>query len=178
MFHEVAHGLGIKNTINGKGTVRSAMKDQYSALEENKADVLGLFLVTELKNMGEVDIDLRDNYTTFIAGLFRSIRFGSTSAHGKANLVRFNYFKEKEAFVRSDEGLYTVDYEIMQMAMNALSNEILVIQGNGDYNAAEEMVEKYGVLTEELKIDLERINSKGIPVDIVFKQGPEVLGLK
>jgi hypothetical protein len=66
----------------------------------------------------------------------------------------------------------------MQLAMNALSNEILVIQGNGDYDAAKKMVEKYGSLTEELKIDLERINSKGIPLDIVFKQGPEVLGLK
>ncbi len=178
MFHEVAHGLGIKNTINGKGTVRMAIKDQYSALEENKADILGLFLVTELKNMGELDIDLKDNYTTFIAGLFRSIRFGSSSAHGKANLVRFNYFKEKGAFVRSEEGFYTVDYDKMQLAMNALSNEILVIQGNGDYEAAEEMVEKYGILTDELNTDLERINSKNIPLDIIFKQGPDVLGLK
>jgi hypothetical protein len=178
MFHEVAHGLGIKNTINGNETVRLALKDQFSTLEENKADILGLFLVTELKSMGELDIDLKDNYTTFIAGLFRSIRFGSSSAHGKANLVRFNYFKEKGAFVRSDDGIYSVDYDKMQLAMNALSKEILVIQGNGDYNAAEKMVEKYGMLTKELKIDLERINSKGIPVDIVFKQGPEVLGLK
>ena len=178
MFHEVAHGLGIKNTINGKGTVRMAIKDQYSALEENKADILGLFLVTELKNMGELEIDLRDNYTTFIAGLFRSIRFGSSSAHGRANLVRFNYFKEKGAFIRSNDGLYTVDYEKIQLAMNELSSEILVIQGNGDYEAAEKMVEKYGIIIEELKLDLERINQKDIPLDIIFKQGPEVLGLR
>lgn len=178
MFHEVAHGLGVKNTINGKGTVRMVLKDQYSTVEEGKADILGLFLVTELINMGELDTDLRDNYTTFLAGLFRSIRFGSSSAHGKANLIRFNYFKEKEAFVRSEEGIYTVDYEKMKLAVNDLSNEILIIQGNGDYGAAAKMMEKYGVITEELKTDLEKINSKGIPVDIVFNQGLEALGLK
>jgi hypothetical protein len=177
MFHEVAHGLGIKNTIDGEQTVREAIKDQYSALEEGKADVLGLFLVTELKEMGEIESELMDNYTTFLAGLFRSIRFGSSSAHGKANLVRFNYFKEKGAFTRNEEGKYAVNFDKMQEAVNSLSNEILVIQGNGDYNAAKAMVEKYGVISEDLANDLELINSKGIPVDIVFDQGIKNLAL-
>jgi hypothetical protein len=92
--------------------------------------------------------------------------------------MRFNYFKEKGAFTRSEEGIYTVDYDKMQQAINDLSNEILVIQGNGDYEAAEKMVKQYGVPTKELQADLDRINSKGIPVDIVFKQGPDVLGLE
>lgn len=177
MFHEVAHGLGIKNTINGEGTVRESLKEQYTALEEGKADILGLFLVTQLKEMEELEVDLMDNYTTFLAGIFRSIRFGSSSAHGKANLVRFNYFKEKGAFEKNVEGKYLVHFTKMQEAMNQLSEEILVIQGNGDYDAAKAMVDKYGVLGEDLKQDLELINSKGIPVDIVFDQGPDNLGL-
>ena len=92
MFHEVAHGLGIKNTLDGSGTVRHALKEQYSALEEAKADILGLFLVTKLHEMGEYNnTTLEENYTTFMAGIFRSVRFGAASAHGKANMLEFNY---------------------------------------------------------------------------------------
>ncbi len=178
MFHEVAHGLGIKNTLTGKGTVRAALKEQYSALEEGKADILGLYLVYQLSEMEEINTDLRNNYTTFLAGIFRSIRFGASSAHGVANLVRFNYFREKEAFVRDDHGKYSVNYDKIQEAVNSLSKEILTIQGNGDYEAAKKMVEKYGSMPNDLKEDLERINARGIPVDIIFEQGPEVLGLE
>ena len=177
MFHEVAHGLGIKNTINNKGTVRESLKNQYSTIEEGKADILGLFLVTELKEMGELDVDLMDNYTTFLAGIFRSIRFGSSSAHGKANLIRFNFFKEKGAFERNDEGKYAVNFEKMQEAIDALSKEIIVIQGNGNFDGAINMVAKYGIITPILQKDLDLIESKGIPVDVVFKQGPGVIGL-
>ncbi len=95
MFHEVAHGLGIKNTINGKGTVRNALKEHSSALEEGKADVLGLYMIQQLTNKGELTGDIKDNMGTFMAGIFRSIRFGASSAHGKANMIRFNFFKEK-----------------------------------------------------------------------------------
>jgi hypothetical protein len=178
MFHEVAHGLGIKNTINGKGTVKDALKNQYGYLEEGKADILGLYLITQLNEMGQLKTNLTDNYVTFLAGLFRSIRFGPSSAHGKANLVRFNYFKEQGAFTRSLNGKYAVNYIEMQKAMNELSNKILIIQGNGDYNAAEKMFEKYGTISKELENDLVRIDKKGIPVDIVFEQGPSVLNFK
>jgi hypothetical protein len=177
MFHEVAHGLGIKNTINNQGTVRESLKNQYSTIEEGKADILGLFLVTELKAMGELEVDLMDNYTTFLAGIFRSIRFGSSSAHGKANLIRFNYFKEKGAFEKNDKGQYAVNFEKMQQAIDELSNEIIVIQGDGNYDGAKNMVEKYGIITPMLQGDLDLIESKGIPVDIVFEQGREVIGL-
>jgi hypothetical protein len=177
MFHEVAHGLGIKNTITGKGTVREALKEQYSALEEGKADILGLFLIYQLNEMGELQVDMRNSYTTFLAGIFRSIRFGSSSAHGNANLVRFNYFREKGAFSRSNDGKYLVDFDKIQQAVNDLSRDILIIQGNGDYEAARKMIEKYGVLPDDLKNDLEKINKKGIPVDIVFDQGPIIIGL-
>ena len=179
MFHETAHGLGIKNTINGKGTVREALKEQFSPLEEGKADIVGLYLVTQLTGMGELgEKDLMDNYVTFMASIFRSIRFGASSSHGKANLIRFNYFQEKEAFTRDEEtGTYSVDFDKMTKAMLELAEKIIVIQGNGDYEAAKKMVEEKAVQKEMLVNDLERIAKAGIPRDIVFKQGLEILGL-
>ena len=177
MFHEVAHGLGIKNTLTGKGTVREALKEQFSALEEGKADILGLFLVNELVDMKELDANIKDNDVTFLAGIFRSIRFGAADAHGRANLIRFNYFREHGAFNRNADGLYSVNFDKMQEAIESLSRKIITIQGDGDYNAAKEMVKKYGVITPDLKEDLQKINEHGIPLDIVFDQGPSVAGL-
>ena len=178
MFHEVAHGLGIKNTINGQGTVRDALKEQYSWLEEGKADILGLYMITKLKEMGELDVDLMDNYVTFLAGIFRSIRFGGASAHGRANLVRFNYFKEKGAFVVNADGTYKVDFEKMTEAMTSLSDLILSLQGEGDYAAVTKLSEEKGVIGSKLQKDLDNISKAGIPVDIVFDQGLDKLGLK
>jgi hypothetical protein len=179
MFHEVAHGLGIKNTLDGKGTVRLALRDQYSVLEEGKADILGLFLVTKLAEMRELgDKDLMDNYVTFMAGIFRSVRFGAASSHGKANMIRFYYFQEEEAFSRDDAtGTYRVDFDKMQEAMNKLGSEILMIQGDGNYDAARTLIETKGHIQEELQKDLNRLKSENIPVDIIFEQGPAVLGL-
>lgn len=179
MFHEVSHGLGIKNTINGKGTVRSALKETYSPIEENKADILGLFMVSKLAEMGELgEKDLMDNYVTFMAGIFRSVRFGAASAHGKANMMRFYYFQEQEAFTRNPEtGTYKVDFDKMTQAMHSLAESILVIQGNGDYEGANRMLNEMGFIKEELQADLDRINNLNIPVDIRFKQGKQYLGL-
>jgi hypothetical protein len=178
MFHEVAHGLGIKETLTGKGSVRNALGANASALEEGKADVLGLYMVTQLHGQGEIDGDLMDNYTTFLASIFRSIRFGSASAHGVANLIRFNFFQELGAFSRNEEtGTYLVDADKMEEAMNALSEKILVLQGNGDAAAVEAFVEQYGQETDQLQADLARLGEAGIPVDITFTQGVEVLGL-
>ena len=179
MFHEVAHGLGIKNTINGNGVVRKALQEQYSALEEGKADILGLFLITQLAEMGELgEKNLMDNYVTFMASIFRSVRFGVASSHGKANMIRFYYLQEKEAFTKDETtGTYRIDFDKMQTAMNDLAAEILIIQGNGDYEKAKEMVENMGFIREELQKDLDRISKAGIPRDIRFIQGPEVAGL-
>lgn len=179
MFHEVGHGLGINNTITGKGTVREALKEQYSAIEEGKADILGLYLVARLAEMGELgEKDLMDNYVTFMAGIFRSVRFGASSAHGKANMIRFNYFLEKEAFSRDETtGTYRVDFDKMTTAMNELAAEILTIQGDGNYDAARQMVEEKGMIGDMLRADLERIAAAEIPRDIRFRQGKEVAGL-
>lgn len=180
MFHEVAHALGIKETINDKGTVRNALKEYYSPVEEGKADIIGLYLVKQLVEMGEMnDKELMDNYVTFMASIFRSIRFGAASSHGKANMMRFNYFKEQGAFTRDpDTGTYHVDFEKMTEAMRSLGEKILVMQGNGNYEAAREMVNNMGVIKEQLRKDLDRLSEEGIPRDIRFEQGKEVLGIE
>jgi hypothetical protein len=179
MFHEVAHGLGIKNTLNGRGTVREALKEQYSALEEGKADVLGLYMVTALDSMGELpDARLMDNYVTFLASIFRSVRFGGSDAHGRANIARFNFFKELGAFSRdSATGTYRVNPDRMRLATDSLSATILRFQGNGDYDGVKAFMQQYGAIDAQLQGDLNRLSSAGIPVDIVFDQGTAVLGL-
>ena len=178
MFHEVAHGLGIKNLLDGSGTVRAALKETASAMEEGKADVLGLYMITSLHEQGELEgAVLEDFYVTFMASIFRSIRFGASSAHGKANMVRFNFFQDRGAFARGDDGKYRVDFERMRTAMNELSEKILVIQGDGDHQAAVAMLGEFGVIRPELQSDLDALSAAGVPVDIVFRQGLDELGL-
>ncbi len=179
MFHEVAHGLGVKNTINGKGTVRQALLDTASSMEEGKADILGLYMITELHKADELgDADIMDYYVTFMCSVFRSIRFGASSAHGKANLVRFNFFTEKGAFVRDVEtGQYSVDFERMQQAMTDLSRLLLTLQGDGDYAGALQLMSSKGVIGTQLQADLDRLTAANIPVDITFRQGVSELGL-
>jgi hypothetical protein len=179
MFHEVAHGLGIKNTIDGSSTVREALLDVASSMEEGKADILGLYMITRLHEAGELgDADLMDNYVTFMAGIFRSVRFGASSAHGKANMVRFNFFREQGAFVRDAEtGTYSIDFDQMLQAMSALSKLLLTLQGDGDYQGARRLTDQKGVIGDQLQADLDRLTNANIPVDIVFSQGIKELGL-
>lgn len=178
MFHEVAHGLGIKETITGKGRVREALRETSSAIEEGKADILGLYMVTRLIEGGTLtEGTIEDYYVTFMASVFRSVRFGATSAHGKANMLRFNFFKVRGAFTRNDKGHYHIDIEKMKVAMQELSGELLKLQGDGDYGTARDFTDRLGFVGATLAADLERVNQKGIPTDIVFEQGVEALGL-
>jgi hypothetical protein len=178
MFHEVAHGLGIKNTVNGKGTVRNALQEQGSWLEEAKADILGLYMVSELVKKGELQGPIENYYTTFMAGILRSVRFGASSAHGKANMLAFNFFQEKGAFEKTSDGKYKVNFEKFRTAMNDLSNLILTLQGNGDKAGVAKLQAEKGIVNPPLQADLDQLSKKGIPVDIVFEQGIDVLGLK
>lgn len=178
MFHEVAHGLGIKNTITGKGTVRQSLQEHASALEEGKADILGLYMVEQLLKKGELtEGTLEDYYITFMAGIFRSVRFGASSAHGKANMIRFNFFKEEGAFSKNTDGLYQVNMEKMGAAMEKLSNLILTLQGDGDYQKVDQLIATHGDIKAELQKDLDKLSKANIPVDVTFKQGKQVLGL-
>ncbi|WP_417659861.1 dipeptidyl-peptidase 3 family protein [Pseudidiomarina sp.] len=178
MFHEVAHGLGIKNLIGQEGTVREALKEHASALEEGKADILGLYMVTQLLEAGVIEEGtLEDYYTTFLAGIFRSVRFGASSAHGKANMIRFNYFEQAGAFSRNEQGQYSVNMDAMREAMNSLSEKILTLQGDGDYAGVGELFDTMGNIGPQLQADLDRLSAADIPVDITFRQGKDVLGL-
>jgi len=173
MFHEVAHGLGIKNTINGKGAVRTALKERASALEEGKADILGLYMVQKLNEQGELKgEDIRSNYVSFLASLFRSMRFGGGDAHGRANMAAFNFLQQAGAFSRdAASGKYKVDFARFQTGMNALSEKILTLQGNGDYDGVGAFQDQYGKISDETQKDLNRLKTKRIPVDIIFEQG-------
>jgi hypothetical protein len=178
MFHEVAHGLGIKNTVNGKGTVRAALQEQGSWLEEAKADILGLYMVSKLVEKGELQGPVEQYYTTFMAGILRSVRFGASSSHGKANMLAFNFFQEKGAFEKTSAGKYKVNYEKFRTAMNDLGNLILTLQGNGDKDAVAKLQMEKGIVKADLQKDLDKLKEKGVPVDIIFEQGIDVLGLK
>jgi hypothetical protein len=178
MFHEVAHGLGIKNVLNSDTTVREALQEHASALEEGKADILGLYMVEQLLEREVISEGvLEDYYVTFMAGIFRSIRFGASSAHGKANMVRFNYFAEKGAFTRNELGQYAVDMPKMREAVNTLSNLILTLQGDGNYAGVASLVAAKGVIGTQLQADLSRLTDANISVDIHFNQGKDILGL-
>lgn len=178
MFHEVAHGLGIKNTVTGKGSVREALKEQYSGWEEGKADILGLYMVTKLIEKGELKgITAEDAYVTYMAGLIRSVRFGAAEAHGKANMMCFNFFEDKGAFKLNPDGTYKVDMEKTRLAMNEWSAFILQIEGEGDYQQAMDYMAANGKVRDELKAGLDKLKSANIPKDIVFDQGLAVLGL-
>lgn len=180
MFHEVAHGLGIKNTLTGRGTVRAALKEQAGALEEAKADILGLYMVTRLQDEGELpDVRVENSYVTFLAGIFRSVRFGAGSAHGRANAAEFSFLQEQGAFVRdSAGGRYRVDLPRMREAVDAMAEAILRFQGDGDYQGVVRFMAQRSRIPPSLQADLDLLASKGIPVDLVFQQGTDVLGLE
>ena len=171
MFHEVAHGLGIKNTIDGKGTVRAALKEKAGALEEGKADILGLYMIRQLNAQGQLGREsVEDNYVTFLSSLFRSVRFGAGDAHGRANIVAFNFLERAGAFAREASGKYRVDAAKMRAAADELSRQILVLQGNGDYAGVVKLYTSLGSIGSQLQADLDRLKVKGIPVDIVYDQ--------
>ncbi|HJQ21443.1 MAG TPA: hypothetical protein VJ867_13930 [Gemmatimonadaceae bacterium] len=171
MFHEVAHGLGIKNTIDARGTVREALKERASAMEEGKADILGLYMVRQLRANNELTTGrMEDNLVSFLASIFRSVRFGSGDAHGRANIVALNFLARQGAFVRENDGRYRVNPDRMLAAMDALSRTILELQGRGDYEGTGALYRDYGTISPTLAADLARLNARSIPVDIVYDQ--------
>ena len=178
-YHEVAHGLGIKNTVTGKGNVRQALKNQYSAWEEAKADICGLYIVQTLIERGEIKgITVEDAYVTYLAGLLRSVRFGATEAHGIANMMCFNYMQDKGAFTRNKEGKYVVDSKKMRAALESWAALVIKTEGEGDYDAAKAYADKNGKVRPDLAKDLKAIEKANIPLDIRYEQGAKVLGLE
>lgn len=152
------------------------MGTEKTSWEEAKADILGLFMVTKLVEMGEItNITAEDAITTYIAGILRSVRFGAASSHGKANMMCFNYMEKAGAFTRNAQGQYVIDFQKAKDAMNGWASLILKTQGDGNVEFATKYREENGGITPALQADLDRINSAGIPRDITFIQGEKVL---
>ena len=178
-FHEVAHGLGIKNTVTDGRSMREALGNQYSNWEEAKADICGLFLTTKLIEMGEItNCTKEDAYVTFIAGILRSVRFGATEAHGIANMMCFNYMQDNGAFTRNNEGKYVIDIAKAEAAMKSWAALILKVEGEGDIEFAKQYSAENGKIRADLQKDLDMIAQNSIPRDIRYHQGLEALGLK
>lgn len=175
-FHEVAHGLGVKQTINTNESVDAVMGTEKTSWEEAKADILGLFMVTKLVEMGEItNITAEDAIATYIAGILRSVRFGAASSHGKANMMCFNYMEKAGAFSRDAKGQYVIDFPKAKEAMNGWAELILKTQGDGNVEFAAKYRAENGGITPALQADLDKINGAGIPRDITFIQGVDVL---
>lgn len=175
-FHEVAHGLGVKQTINTNESVDAVMGTEKTSWEEAKADILGLFMVTKLIEMGEItNITAEDAIATYIAGILRSVRFGAASSHGKANMMCFNYMEKAGAFSRDAKGQYVIDFGKAKEAMNGWAALILQTQGDGNVEFATKYRAENGGITPALQADLDKINGAGIPRDITFIQGADII---
>lgn len=169
-FHEVAHGLGVKQTVNGFGSVDDAMGAEKTTWEEAKADILGLFMVCKLIEMGEIEgITKEDALTTFIAGLVRSVRFGSASSHGKANMMCYNFMQENGAFTRNEDGTMHIDFSKALEAVDSWAELILTVQATGNAGFAAQYSSEHARVTDELAEDIAKVNGAGIPRDIRFE---------
>ncbi len=176
VFYEISNSLGISQTLTNKGSVKDALKEHHAIIRELKNDVLRMFFITKLHEMNELkDVDLMDNYVTYMADVFRSVRFGVTNTQGIANMIRFNYFAEQEAFMYdSKTNTYRINDYKMKKAIESLSKLVLEIQGNGDYEMASEIIRDKGYIHNELLNDLYRIQRAKIPKDVVYDQGDQI----
>lgn len=180
MFYEVGNSLGITNTINNRGTVKQSLREKYNIANELKSNILSLFFITKLREMGGIlnDENIMDNYVTFMVNIIRSVRFGASNSQGIANVIIYNYFKENNAFtINKKTGKYSINFENMKKATTNLSQQILIIQGNGDYDSANKLIDEYGKISPELQKSLDKIVNAGIPIDVTFTQGKNVIGL-
>jgi len=171
-FHEIAASLGLTNTVNNKGTVSNALKEYHGAIDATTTDLMALYLINQLHLMGELTkTELQQAYTTSFASVMRSSRFGTAGAHGIAGMIRFNFFEKENVFSRCNEtNTYTVDVEQMITTVEKALNQMIMIQGDGDYDAAKNVVENYGQMPQVLQNDIKRINEAKIPVDVRFKR--------
>jgi len=184
LSHELVHGLGPQNiTVNGrKTTVRHELKEVYSAIEEAKADITGLFALQYLLDNGkmpgvskeEVEASKRRLYTTFLASSFRSMRFGINEAHGRGMALQMSYLLDKGAFTVGPDGTFAVDFSKMDGAVRDLAHDLLILEATGDYAGAKKMLEELAVLRPPVAAAMEKLAD--IPTDIepIFVTANEV----
>ena len=170
-FREVAHGLGVKETVNGKGSVSDALGNEALTLEEIKGDVLGVYLNLYMIRQGKMESNVTREaaITTFITGLIRSSRFGNAEALGSANIICYNYLKEQGAFAHNSEGLYHIDTDKAEAAITSLAGKVLTLQATGDKAGAAEFIAAYNQVPESLSQDFAAMQRAGIPTDLRFQ---------
>jgi len=173
MFHEVAHGLGIKRTIDGSATVRDALKAWANPIEEEKADVLGMFMLDRLDESHAVETQPRmDRCASHVAALFRLLRLGGTSAYATSAASQLTFLAARGALVRqADTGLYRVEPDRMPGAFEELAARLIVLQGDGIVDDARKWCTS-AVIGRELRADLDRIDGARIPVEVFFENPP------
>jgi hypothetical protein len=168
LMHEICHGLGpaYARTSAGQADIRESIGPTYGGLEEAKADIVGLFALNWLMEKGTVPKEkMQEFYASHVAGIFRTVRFGVAEAHGRAEMMEFNYFVEQGAITfDSKTGKYAIDFTKMQAAIASLAKELLEIEATGDRNRAEQWFKKYDSMPSELKSALASV--KDVPVDI------------
>jgi peptidase M49-like protein len=167
LMHELMHGLGPHNiSLAGRPTtVRQELKETYSAIEEAKADVSGLWALKQLADQGKIDKEIaRTMYTTFLASSFRSIRFGINEAHGRGIAIQLNYFLDHGAFLAQPDGTFTVDEPKMIAAVTSLTRDIMTLQAEGSYQKAKALIDTLGVVRPTVQAVLDKLSQ--VPVDI------------
>ncbi|MEZ5419582.1 MAG: hypothetical protein R2708_19865 [Vicinamibacterales bacterium] len=167
LMHELMHGLGPHDiTVGGRATtVRQELKETYSAIEEAKADISGLFALQFLVDRGQLPKDLEQTmYVTFLASAFRSVRFGITEAHGRGQAVQLNALLDRKAFTVNADGTFAVDAGRVREGVVALTREIMTLQAEGSYEKAKAMLDSLGVIRPETRTVLDRLAN--VPVDI------------
>ena len=167
LMHELMHGLGPHNiTPGGRATtVRQELKDTYSAIEEAKADISGLFALQYLVDRGKLDEAFDETmYITYLASMFRSIRFGITEAHGRGVAIQLNYFLDNGGVTVASDGTFAVNPQRIRQNVIDLTRDIMTLQAVGDYAAATELIARLGVVRPQVQTVLDRL--KDVPVDI------------
>jgi hypothetical protein len=167
LMHELMHGLGPHNiTVNGRATtVRQELKETYSAIEEAKADVSGLWALKQLADRKQIDPAIASTmYPTFLASAFRSIRFGVNEAHGRGIAVQLNYFLDAGAFTVRPDGTFAVDEPKMIDAVTSLTRDIMTLQAEGSYSKAKDLIDRLGIVRPQVQKILDRLTD--VPVDI------------
>jgi len=168
VFREIAQSLGVKETVNGKGSVADALGNEALTIEKVKANVLGAYLCAQEVSAHRVNalIDTKDVIATYLVNIIRGCRFGHADATGRANLITYNFLLEQGALARKASGRYTIDYAKASSALSSLGELILFMQATGNLEAADEFVSKYAVVPPTIKADIVNLELEKIPVDI------------
>jgi len=168
LFTELGFRLGIKKVLNREKPVRIALKEYATVMNLVKAYSMSLYIAEKLSSVGEIT-DLMNNYTVFVSEIFRTLRFGESSQYAQSKLIIFNYLKAEHAIKRTTGGHYWIESDKIEKAINKLINEVIVLQGNGDYEATQIFISKYNVMDNELKTDLIKLSDNQLYTDIIIK---------